>query len=165
MKACNTVLVPVDFREHTITLVDFALSITQKLGAAQVTFVHALPQLPDYSDYKPDTLLQLEAQISVHAEEKMSALVQAFHGMGGAVDGAVLKGQAAEAIIAYAHEHQVDLIIIATHGPEGIEKVVLGSVAERVIKGAPCPVLVFNPFRKERGYEVCSPLNACMQTV
>lgn len=165
MKACNTILVPVDFREHTLTLADFALSITEKLGAAQVTFVHVLPHLPDYSDYKPDTLQQLEAQFGTYAEGKMSALLQSFRGRAGNINGTVVKGEAAEAIIACAHEHPADLIIIATHGSQGIEKVLLGSVADRVIKGAPCPVLVFNPFRKERGYEVCSPLNACMQRV
>ena len=165
MKTCNTVLVPIDFREHTLTLADFALSITQKLCAAQVTFVHVLPHLPDHIDYNADTLGQLEKQFLAHAEGKMSALVESFKGQANTVNGIVRNGQVAEAIIACAHDRQADLIIIATHGSQGIEKVLLGSVADRVIKGAPCPVLVFNPFRKERGYEVCSPLNACMQSV
>jgi len=165
MKTYNTVLVPVDFRDHTLTLADFALSITRKLDAAQVTFVHVLPSLPDHIDYNADTLQHLETQFTAHAEGKMSALVQSFQDQASIVNGIVVKGQASEAIIACAHERQADLIIIATHGSQGIEKVLLGSVADRVIKGAPCPVLVFNPFRKERGYEVCSPLNACMQKV
>lgn len=165
MKAFNTVLVPIDFREHTLTLADFALSITQKLGAAQVTFVHVLPYLPDHIDYNSDTLEHLEMQFTTHAEGKMSALVESCKSRANTVKGIVLNGQAAEAIIACAHDKQADLIIIATHGTQGFEKVLLGSVADRVIKGAPCPVMVFNPFRKERGYEVCSPLNACMEKV
>ena len=71
----------------------------------------------------------------------------------------------ADAILAYGRDQGADLIVIATHGSQGIEKVLLGSVADRVIKGASCPTLVFNPFNKARGYEVCKPLNSCIQSV
>ena len=50
-------------------------------------------------------------------------------------------GRPAEAIIRTAHERQVDLIIMATHGRTGLEHVLLGSVAEKVVRLAPCPVL------------------------
>ena len=50
-----------------------------------------------------------------------------------------------DSIVAYAKEKEADLIIIGTHGRKGIEKIMLGSVAERVIKHAPCPTLIYNP--------------------
>lgn len=159
------ILVPVDFHEHSQAVADMALFMAEKLGAARVTFLHVLPQLPDYSDYKPDTLKQLETTFLAHAKGKMAALLESAKGRGESVEGVVVGGETADVILAHAREQGVDLIVIATHGAQGIEKVLLGSVAERVIKGASCPTLVFNPFRKERGYEVCNPLSSCVQSV
>jgi nucleotide-binding universal stress UspA family protein len=165
MLEIRNILVPIDFHQHSEALVDLALFMSQKLGATQVTFIHVMPQLPDYSDYKPDTLKQLEASFLAHAESKMTALMETVKGRVHGIDGVVVSGDAADAILAYAREQPADLLVIATHGSQGIEKVLLGSVADRVIKGAPCPTLVFNPFNKERGYEVCKPLSSCVQAV
>ncbi|MEW5734725.1 MAG: universal stress protein [Thermodesulfobacteriota bacterium] len=59
----------------------------------------------------------------------------------------VLSGDIAEKIVAYACEKEADLIIMGTHGRKGLERIVLGSVAERVVKAAPMPVLVINPHK------------------
>ena len=165
MPTIRNILVPVDFHTHSEALVEVALSMAHKLDAASLTFLHVIPQLPDYSDYKPDTLKQLEATFFAQAEAKMSVLMESVKERMAGVDAVVVSGEAADAILAHARDRQVDLIVIATHGAQGMEKVLLGSVADRVIKGAPCPTLVFNPFRKERGYEVCTPLSSCVQTV
>jgi nucleotide-binding universal stress UspA family protein len=50
-------------------------------------------------------------------------------------------GSPVEAIVAYAREQQIDLLVIATHGRTGLGHVILGSVAERIVREAPCPVL------------------------
>ncbi|KTG08243.1 universal stress protein [Haloferax profundi] len=55
--------------------------------------------------------------------------------------GDVLRGTPYEAIIDYADEHDVDVIVMATHGRRGVERVLLGSVTERVVRTAPVPVL------------------------
>jgi nucleotide-binding universal stress UspA family protein len=55
---------------------------------------------------------------------------------------AVLNGAAAEAIIDYARAHHVDLIVMSTHGRSGLSRWVLGSVAEKVLRGAHCPTLI-----------------------
>ncbi len=165
MPTIRNILVPVDFHTHSEALVELALAMAQKLDAAHLTLLHVLPRLPDYSDYKPDTLKQLEATFLAQAEAKMRGLMESVKDRGAGIEAVVVSGDAADAIVAQARDRQADLIVIATHGAQGLEKVLLGSVADRVIKGAPCLTLVFNPFRKERGYEVCSPLNSCMQTV
>jgi nucleotide-binding universal stress UspA family protein len=59
----------------------------------------------------------------------------------------VLRGDIADEIVKTAAEKNVDLIVMGTHGRKGLEKVLLGSVAERVIKNAPCPVMTVNPYR------------------
>jgi universal stress protein A len=53
-----------------------------------------------------------------------------------------LDGQVAETIVTTASQHQCDLIIIGTHGRSGVPHLLLGSVAEKVARTAPCPVLI-----------------------
>jgi nucleotide-binding universal stress UspA family protein len=66
--------------------------------------------------------------------------------------GEVLSGEPAEAILTFADQHNADMIILSTHGAQGFEKILIGSIADRVIKGAGCPCLVFNPFKKTWRY-------------
>ena len=164
MMGIHRIIVPIDFNRHSDALAEFALFIATKLNA-RVTFIHVLKQLPDYADYLPDTLLHLENNILAHAEKKMTDFMSEMRGKYLECDGEVLRGDTVGAILAYTKEASADLVIISTHGAQGIERVLLGSVADRVIKGASCPTLVFNPFRNDRGYEVCSPLSACVPPV
>ena len=60
---------------------------------------------------------------------------------------AVVPGDPSEEIINYAHAEKIDAIIMGTHGRKGLSKTVFGSVADRVVKGAPVPVLVVNPYK------------------
>ena len=59
----------------------------------------------------------------------------------------VLHGIIVDEIVNFAQNKETDIIIIGTHGTKGIEKLLLGSVAERVVKSAHCPTLVMNPFK------------------
>ena len=61
----------------------------------------------------------------------------------------VVIGDPVEKITEFAREKDSDLIIISTHGAKGLEKILLGSVAKRVLKRAHCPVLVMNPFKEQ----------------
>jgi nucleotide-binding universal stress UspA family protein len=58
------------------------------------------------------------------------------------VSAAQLEGSAGDAIVAYAREHQIDLVALTTHGHGGLGRIVFGSVAEHVLRHAPCPVLL-----------------------
>jgi nucleotide-binding universal stress UspA family protein len=62
-------------------------------------------------------------------------------------DGEVVYGEPVEQIVEYAERKNADLLIVSTHGAKGLEKILLGSVAEHVLKKAHCPVLIMNPFR------------------
>lgn len=59
----------------------------------------------------------------------------------GVCEAEVARGQPADAIIQFAQERDVDLIVMGTHGRSGLQHVLLGSVAEKVVRHAPCPVL------------------------
>jgi len=59
----------------------------------------------------------------------------------------ILIGDIAEEILNYIKLEEIDLVIIGTHGRKGMDRIIFGSVAERVIKSAPVPVLSVNPYR------------------
>ena len=81
-----------------------------------------------------------------HSEEAMTKLhdlvPEAFRG---SWQVAITVGRPAEAIVRLAQERGVDLIVMATHGRTGLEHMVLGSVTEKVVRLAPCPVLTVKP--------------------
>ena len=58
---------------------------------------------------------------------------------------ALVEGDPAAGILRYARDHGVDLLVLGTHGRTGLRRLVLGSVAERVVRQAPCPVMVVRP--------------------
>jgi nucleotide-binding universal stress UspA family protein len=61
----------------------------------------------------------------------------------------VVAGDASEEIINYIEDQQIDLVVMGTHGRKGMDKIMFGSVAERVLKLSPVPVMVVNPHKIE----------------
>ena len=59
----------------------------------------------------------------------------------------VVAGDASEEIIHYIEDQHIDLVIMGTHGRKGMDKIIFGSVAERVVKISPVPVMVVNPYK------------------
>lgn len=163
MFSFSHILVPMDLRESMQVVTTSAVDLSQRLGADRITFLHVLPQPPDLSDYKTYSLDQLVQSFQARAEERMHQVLASLTSLVPSAEGVVVRGETADTILAYARDLGVDCIVLATHGSEGLEKVLLGSVADRIIKEAPCPTLVFNPFVKERGYPVCNPLSSCVQ--
>ena len=150
MKAIRQVIVPVDFAQHTDKLAEFAICIANKLDA-KVTFVHVVQEGEYYSDYDSSSSEEFEARIQNKVEKKMAAMIEKNKTSCPGCTGVLLSGDAVECIVEYAKDQEGDLIVMATHGSKGVEKILLGSVADRVLKRADCPTLVFNPY-KGKGY-------------
>ena len=60
----------------------------------------------------------------------------------------VVKGRPGAEILRFVQQHDVDLVVMPTHGLTGLEHLLMGSVAEKVVRQAPCPVLVVKAFGK-----------------
>jgi nucleotide-binding universal stress UspA family protein len=88
-----------------------------------------------------------EAEIVKGAERKLDEFVN-DHFRGVSPKAQVILGDAAEEILKYVRSEGIDLIIMGTHGRKGLEKIVFGSVAERVVQKSPVPVLTINPYGK-----------------
>lgn len=151
MKEIEHIVVPVDFYTNSDLQAGFALYMAGVFGA-RITFVHVMRQVVDYSDFEPETLAQFGKSLAAHAEKKMRTFMRDLDKKGVICRSEVLNGQPAEAILSFADMHNADMIILSTHGAQGLEKILIGSIADRVIKGAECPCLVFNPFKKPWRY-------------
>ena len=149
MKEINSIVVPVDFSGITTKLVDYAVDIASKLSGV-IHFVHSV------NFYAGDTMLgfpyakECEAKLIKNAEERMANLLADNKERCTGCTGEVVVGDPVERIVEFARAKDSDLIIISTHGVKGLEKILLGSVAERVLKRAHCPVLFLNPFKENQ---------------
>lgn len=158
MKAIGQVVVPVDFHQHTSDLAEFAIDIANKLGG-KINFVHVIELIEYYQDISIVSASEFNAELQAKAEKQMNELVKKYKTSAPNCSGIILVGDTADSIVQYAYSLEADLIIIGTHGAKGIEKILLGSVAERVLKRAHCPILVYNPYKGERGYQITAATN------
>lgn len=140
------ILVPVDYSEHSRTVLNFALSLGPPL-AGEVTIAHVWEtqtQVPERTEVTmPDgTTRKLTELIHDQAEQAMAVFMSTVRVPPGASVGTcVLSGAAAASIVREAVRGHFDIIIIGTQGRTGAGRLVLGSVAERVIRTSPIPVL------------------------
>lgn len=144
MLAFKHILVPVDFTETSDRAIDTAIDLAQKYGA-KVTVMHAY-QIPVYGF--PDgafiTGAEVAAQLSTSAQEQLDALVAARKDCGVPIAAVLRNGVPGDEINAVVAEQGADLVLIGTHARRGLARALLGSVAERVIRTVPVPVLVIH---------------------
>ena len=152
MEETNVIIVPVDFSETTEILAEYAVYMAGKLSAA-IHFVHVF-SFSHFSDYYAGDVmlgapyyLECEEELLSNVKSKMSDLVKKNRKECPECSGQVISGDPVDEILEYARDKDADLIIISTHGLKGLEKILLGSVAGRIVKRAHCPVLTMNPFK------------------
>lgn len=147
MKETHCIVVPVDFSETTDKLVEYAVYMSGKLSA-EIHFVHVV------HFYAGDAMVgfayaqECEDRLLDNAKSKMANLLADTRAAVKDCTGDVVIGDPVEKIVDFAEKSAADLLIISTHGAKGLEKILLGSVAERVLKRAHCPVLFMNPYKK-----------------
>jgi nucleotide-binding universal stress UspA family protein len=135
------ILVAHDFQENSDAALDYALSLAKKLGS-RITVLHAY-EIPSLG--APEVLVlatDWPKQFSVVAREALEKVVARVSGSGVAVRSELRQGAAWREVDGFAKENQVDLIVVGSHGRHGVPRALLGSVAEKIVRTAPCPVLV-----------------------
>ena len=142
------VLVPVDFSEHASRAVSYATEICRVYGG-RMHLVHVFEEPVHPEVYLGGGATSLPSFSSVEGSLR-EALTEIGAQAGAEVDTSihVREGRAVKGILDAATELDADLIVIATHGLTGLKHVLLGSVAEKVVRGARCPVLTVKPFGK-----------------
>ncbi len=140
----SRILVPTDFTEHASHALQAAQSLATRFDA-KVTLLHVY-QVPAYALPEgvifatADVLSDLHSQLS---ERLKQTSAKYFPGI--EVETQLRSGGAAEEIIEEAKTCGADLIVLATHGRSGLSHLLIGSVAERVVRLSPAPVMTLRP--------------------
>jgi nucleotide-binding universal stress UspA family protein len=149
MEEIKKIVVAVDLGVHTDKIAEYAISLAN-IFSAQLSFFHVAQLYETYTEVELvafPSVQKAEKEIRGHAEKKMAQLVADCTGKCPGCSGKVGKGDIVREIITHADQEKADLIIIGTHGAKGLDQILLGTVARRVVKRAPCPVLTLNPYR------------------
>jgi nucleotide-binding universal stress UspA family protein len=135
------ILVPVDFSENTPAILDWAAHLAEEHGS-KVTLLHAYHLPVEFQQlegaYLPPDFWQ---SVRAEAETSLRRFSADLERKKIQVETAVCEGYAATVIVEEAASRHADLIVIGTHGRSGFKHLLLGSIAERVVQKAPCPVL------------------------
>lgn len=135
----SNILVPTDFSDCAEHALDYASALGAKLGAT-VHLMNALgAALPELSVALTDAMIRNLERVHQERLDQLADPRRSQVAIGSTI---VKSGDARDAIIEAAQELDADLIVIGTHGRRGVSRLVLGSVAEDVMRRAPCPVLL-----------------------
>ena len=154
MKAWKKICCAVDLEVQSRVAMAQAADLATTLDA-ELTLVHVIaPPLEAASD----VLVSSRGLASVDAQEAEATLARwraDAEGLAGRpVSARVLQGEPAAEIVRHAREERCDLLVLGTHGRTGMSRLVLGSVAERVARRSPCPVLVVHDHEAIEGRDV-----------
>ena len=137
------ILAPTDFSFHAANAVCYACGLAERLESE----LHLLHVLAEVVPSGPDPLLMPVLPPEYYRETEEQTRIALAQSLGPtwsrprAIEAAVRWDSPVEGIVEYARDQAIDLIVIATHGRTGLSHVLLGSVAERIVREAPCPVL------------------------
>ena len=147
MKESFKIIVPIDFLQYTDQIVDYTLHIGGKLNA-DLKFIHIVEPPHIYGNFEHPSLGTFTEEKMIYAKKRMKQFIEKQQDKCSGCEGEIMQGNIVDTIIKYSKDEKADLIIIGTHGRKGLIKMWLGSAAERVVKAAPCPTLLFNPYKE-----------------
>lgn len=141
------ILFPTDFSEPAKQAGQYAMELAEKFGA-ELHLLHILPEvtlpLPDSATSWTLPDIALKSRLEAAEKQLLQGLNTEWSGESQTVRTATV-GVAVNEIVKYAKEHEIDLIVVGTHGHTGLSHLLLGSVAEKVVRLASCPVLTVHP--------------------
>ena|SRR5881394_1294966 len=139
MKTFKHILVPTDFQKASASALEIATSLARACDA-KVTLLHVweVPIYP-YMDFmlNSDVITRVEDAAVKHLAESLESLRQVLPN----VDSKLKTGEPAPGIIDAIAELKPDLVVMGTHGRQGVGRAILGSVAEKLVRHSPVPVL------------------------
>ncbi len=133
------ILFPTDFSDHAAYAQGYALSLAQQYKA-DLHIIHVVQLFSYVVDFGMDNTVQYQA-VQESLQKMMDELVDSLASEPVSITGELLQGDPVGEIIRTAREERSDLIVIGTHGRSALQHALLGSVTEKVVRKAPCPVL------------------------
>ena len=140
------ILLPTDFSKYSATATSYACELATRFDAE----LHVLHTLESHLASMPDFGMGLALPKYINesraaAEKSLAGILDPKWSASRSVIQAVVEGSPIVEIIRYARKLDIDLIVLSTHGRAGLPHVIMGSVAESVVRTAPCPVLTVRP--------------------
>lgn len=135
----NKILVPTDFSEPSRSALRYGAAFADQFGAA-VHFLYAVEH-PTQFGFSGIDVTELTEELKTNADAKMEELHSMWAEYAFPVHKEIRVGNPAQVVVDYAKEIEADMIVMGTHGHGAVRHMLLGSVAERVVRMAPCPVL------------------------
>lgn len=144
----NKILLPVDLSESSPKIVPFVTVIAEKFDSKiHILFVARVFQYFAGIYVPHPSIDKFENEIAEGARKSLKEFTRKYFKNPESITTAVVKGDAAEQIIKYIEEQGIDLLIMGTHGRKGLDKVIFGSVAEKLSKTTPVPIMLVNPYK------------------
>jgi nucleotide-binding universal stress UspA family protein len=140
----TNILVPVDFSPHAEHAFTYAATLAERFGA-KLALLYVVDDSFATGGWSSEIYVpnvpELMQNLIADADRRLATLKASAAALGLKAETAVIRGRPAHAIVEHAQNGGFDLIVMGTHGRTGMSHVVMGSVAERVLRKAPCPVL------------------------
>jgi nucleotide-binding universal stress UspA family protein len=142
MLKINRVLCPIDFSEFSVKAYDYAQSLAWHYNAS-LLLEHVTESMPPMYPYYafPNAYVEISQELRSNAEQQIQEFAKTHTRPGVQPECSVHEGAVANVILDLAEAQAVSLIVMGTHGLRGIERAMLGSVTDKVLRKAHCPVL------------------------
>jgi nucleotide-binding universal stress UspA family protein len=139
----KTILVPIDFSDNSKKALRYAIPFAQQFNASLTLMYVVEPTIyPSDFGFGQVGFPNVEKELQEKAAEEMRELIATMVPSTVQSYSVVDSGIPFVEITSYAQKKNIDLIIVATHGTTGVEHILFGSTAEKIIRKSPCPVLV-----------------------
>ena len=144
------ILAPIDFSEHSMDAMRAAMELAKDLGA-EVHLMHVIAPhhhfipLPLATSAEESRELVREAAMIEQAEQELARIKKDDFGDSKNVSTFAIVGHPVQKLADYAKEQSIDLIVMSTHGRSSVEHMLLGGTTEKLVRSAPCSVLVIRP--------------------
>jgi nucleotide-binding universal stress UspA family protein len=142
MLKIERILCPMDFSEFSVRAYDYAQSLA-KHYKARLYVEHVVPPLTMTYPYYPfpDVVKDVYWNVSEQAQGQLRELIKSHTRNGIQPEVVIESGTVSQAILSFSEKESVDLIVMGTHGRQGVDHLTMGSVTEKVLRKARCPVL------------------------
>lgn len=148
MSEFKRILFPVDLSDSSAKIVPFVRTMASRFDSRlHLLFVARVFEYFSGMYVPPPSIADFEKQVVEGAEKRLYEFADEHFKDMAHTKSTVVSGEPAEGILNYIDSAGIDLVIMGTHGRKGLDKVIFGSVADRIVRSAPVPVMVVNPHR------------------
>ncbi|MEW5914077.1 MAG: universal stress protein [Thermodesulfobacteriota bacterium] len=147
------VLFPIDLSETSPLLVDYVRTVAERFGA-ELHVVNVMREpLASTSgiDMSREELDRIRSGVLAGARAQLEDFAKKHFGGLSKVTTMQLRGDPSDEILNYIQQQGISLVVMGTHGRKGLDKIIFGSVAQRIVQMSPAPVLTINPYRIKLG--------------